>query len=356
MSSPATTSDTKPALLWFDKIKEEKVEWLWYPYLPLGKLTDLGGDPGAGKSTITLAIAAAVSTGGSLPGQSETRKGRVLLLSAEDGKADTIKPRLVKLGADCAQIAIPPRLFTLSKDGLDRYVQHIHEVRPVVTIIDPLVYFMGADRDLHRANEVRELTAALGEIAEKYGCAILTVRHFTKASQRGAMFRGIGSIDVTAACRSVLVVGDGVLAHAKCNVAPLGPSLKYEMSQAKGLVWTGISPLSADDLNAGPEVKSAMDDAREFLQEFLSKGRMAANDVIAEAERAGVSERTLKRAKNGLARSVLEDGHWWWKLLPPPGVESEPAPPGANAEYADILKRSWDDIPVPKLLRARNAS
>ena len=204
---------------------------------------------------------------------------------------------------------------------------------------------MGADMDLHRANEVRELTAALGEIAEKYGCAILTVRHFTKASQRGAMFRGIGTIDVTAACRSVLVVGDGVLAHAKCNVAPLGPSLNYEPSQAKGLVWTGISPLSADDLNAGPEVKSAMDDAREFLQEFLSKGRMAANDVIAEAERAGVSERTLKRAKNGLARSVLEDGHWWWKLLPPPGVESEPAHPGANAEYADILKRSWDDIP-----------
>lgn len=150
--------------------------------------------------------------------------------------------------------------------------------------------------------------------------------------------------------------GIGVLAHAKCNVAPLGPSLNYELNQAKGLVWTGISPLSADDLNAGPEVKSALDDAREFLQELLSKGRMAANDVIAEAERAGVSERTLKRAKNGLARSVLEDGHWWWKLLPPPGVESEPAHPGANAEYADILKRSWDDIPVPKLLRARNAS
>ena len=74
------------------------------------------------------------------------------------------------------------------------------------------------------------------------------------------------------------------------------------------------------------------------------------------SERAGVSERTLKRAKNGLARSVLEDGHWWWKLLPPPGVESEPAHSGAKAEYADILKRSWDDIPVPKLLRGRKAS
>lgn len=313
-------------------VEPEEVDWLWKPYLPIGKLSMIEGDPGLGKSWITLAIATHVANGKGIPCIEPCEPEPVLLMSCEDGLGDTIKPRLLSLGADDTNIFAPQSLFVFDKEGVGKLSSLVLEVAPRLIIIDPLVAYMGGKIDMNRANETRQLMAELASIAETYSCAILMLRHLTKSASDKAIYRGIGSIDITGACRSVLLVGahahdrsKRALIQTKCNIAEMGPAQGYAIIDGK-FAWTGESNLTAADL-LGSEMNigkrgAALEEAKAFLEKALLEGERPQSEIDEEAENEGISRITLNRAKKSLgviARRQSDSGErgsgkWFWRL------------------------------------------
>lgn len=298
---------------WVDlvNIQTEEVHWLWKPYIPIGKLTLLEGDPGIGKSWVALAIATAVSLGIALPFQNMMEyEGRVLLASAEDGLGDTIKPRLENMGANIGNIAAINGLMTFDEAGFNILDGYISEVMPVLLIIDPLVAYFSGDTDIHRANSVRHVTAQLHKLAEKWNMAVLAVRHLTKGGSVKNIYRGQGSIDFTASARSVLLAGcnpddeqDRGMVHLKSNLAKSGEAIGYELREG-GFFWKEHSELTADRILAGrDDNESEKERAIRFLKEYLSNGPATWDELTSEAAGSDISEATLRRARIDLKLS-----------------------------------------------------
>jgi len=299
------------------EVEPEEVSWLWFPYIPKGKLTLLEGDPGIGKSWLALAIATGVSLGKDLPGAEAVESGNVLLASAEDGLGDTIRPRLDMMGADITKIHAIKGALDFGNGGLITLERYIEQVHPALVIIDPLVAYIGARVDIHRANETRAVMAKLADIAGTHEAAILAIRHLTKGGTLNPIYRGLGSIDFAAACRSVLMAGcdpednnkRGIV-HIKSNLAPKGTAIGYEL-RGDGFFWTGESDLtwqkilSAEDSS---ESKSALEEAIEFLRDELAQGAVEAKQVLSDSRNLGIAERTLNRAKSELRIITRREG------------------------------------------------
>ena len=189
-------------------IEAVAVKWLWKPYIPLGKITIVQGDPGEGKTTLALSIAATLTRGDTLPNEAEPHEPmNVIYQTAEDGLADTIKPRLEAVNADCTRVMV----IDESKEELsmsdERIVKAIQQTNAKLIILDPIQAYIGANVDMHRANEIRPVMSRLGRIAEEYSCAIVLIGHMNKATGQKSSYRGLGSIDITAVARSLLIVG-----------------------------------------------------------------------------------------------------------------------------------------------------
>lgn len=312
-------------------VQPETVSWLWHPYIALGKLTMLDGDPGIGKSTLICAIASAVTTGRGLPGIVPFEPGNVLMLSAEDGLADTLRPRLDAVGADTSRVMALDEPLTFDSAGLLRLEAAIIEHKPKFVPIDPFFAYTGGKTDIHRANECRAISAPLAAIAERQGCAIVAVRHLGKSRGGGhALNAGIGSIDLVAAARSVLLAGQDpddprrrAVIQTKNNLAPLGAAIGYTLEDGK-FYWTGPSTLTAGRILSPPsdeEERGTLSDAKEFLLAALSGGARDSTAIKAEAKQAGISERTLFRAKQELKIKAEKQGtpgsddqKWVWRL------------------------------------------
>ena len=324
-------------------IEPEDVSWLWHPYIPLGKICFVEGDPGLGKTYLLLALCAAVTQGYSLPdatgkpGAPHGNKGAAIYITAEDGLADTIRPRADKVGADLS------RLFVVegfeSGDGLQPFSfaqlnllgQVIHDLQARLVVIDPIQAFLGAGVDMFRPNEVRPIMMRLGEVARQHRCAIVLVRHWTKAPGKG-LYRGQGSIDFTAAARSVLMVGESpedetkrVVSQIKNSLDKMGPSLLYGIDDT-GLSWYGVIEIDGESLaNAQPRKRQhQMKAAGAWLRDMLKSGPMAAQTVLDMASGEGISEKTLQRTK--IAMGILSEkvrGAWYWKLPRRYGLNDE---------------------------------
>jgi AAA domain len=317
-------------------IPEQDVSWLWEPYIPLRKLTLVEGDPEAGKTYLLLALAAAVTRGYALPDQygkvarPTGEPSNVLYLTAEDGLADTIKKRAVKCEADQDRIFVVPNAemfpedmtpFSLARPHL--LSQAIAQRQPTLVILDPLTAFLGADVDMHRANEVRPVMSTLVAMAIKYDCAIVAIRHWTKVVGGRANYRGQGNIDFLAAARSVLAVGVSpedermrIMAQAKNSMCERGSSLVFTISD-DGMQWCGTSTLSADELSAAQPQrhKHQRQDAMRWLKDYLQKGPQPSLDVIAAAHVVGINEKALRRAKEHLGVLAAKEGNtWFWRL------------------------------------------
>lgn len=313
-------------------VQPEQVHWLWHPYIALGKLTLLEGDPGLGKSWLTCALAAAVSFGRGLPGAEPFAPGNVLMLSAEDGLGDTLRPRLDAVGADVSRVFALAEPMTFDAAGLIRLEAAIIEHAPVLVIIDPLFGFTGGKVDIHRANECRAVSAPLAAIAERHGCAVVAVRHLGKSRGGGhALNAGIGSIDFTAAARSVLLVGQDpdeptkrAIVQTKNNLAPHGEAVGYTLEGGQ-FFWTGVSTLTAGRILALPsndEERGTRSEAIDFLRAALADGPRAASEVKEEARRAGITEKVLRVARERLGIVYRKEGghfgggpqRWLWTL------------------------------------------
>jgi hypothetical protein len=324
-------------------VERESVGWLWSPYLPLGKLTIVDGYEGTGKTFLALTLCAAVSRGWALPDESG-RPGCVvrepavaLYMSAEDGPGDTLRPRLEACDADLGRIILLTGVteadgregfFSLARvevleDALER-------VRPTIVIVDPFLAYL--DADANRAREIRPVLTRLTTLAKKYSCAIVLIRHLRKATTDRASHRGVGSVEIIAAVRSQLIIAEDpdakqqrVIVHGKSSLAPKGPSLSFQIADG-AVLWLGRTDLDADQLLAPREAhgqrgaQRPRDEAARVLQQLLANGPIPAEEVKREALKAGVSLRTLVRAKGDIgvrARRVRgDDGvdRWVWSL------------------------------------------
>jgi hypothetical protein len=297
-------------------VQPQTVSWLWEPYIPKGKLTLLEGDPGIGKSWLSLAMATGVSLGKGLPGMAESEPSKVILLSAEDGLGDTIRPRLDAMQADTSKIHAVTDTLDLQNGGIAELQSCIEKQAPALVIVDPLMAYIGAGVDIHRANETRAIMSKLAGIAAGFNVAIVLIRHLTKGGASKPIYRGLGSIDIAASCRSALLAGcdpdnpaKRAFVHIKSNLAPMGAAVGYEVRDSS-FYWTGISDLTAGRILAAEdsEYRSAGEDAEAFLREELAQGPLSASQIITDARNAGISEVTMKRAKARLSIATHRQG------------------------------------------------
>ena len=312
-------------LIRMNEVEATAINWLWYPYIPYGKITVIQGDPGDGKTTVILAIAAAVTTGAALPESNDTDAMTVIFQTAEDGLGDTVKPRLVQSGADCGRVIVideSERELSLSDIRIE---QAITLTGAKLFIIDPLQAYLGADVDMHRANVIRPVLKRIGAIAEKTGCAIVLVGHLNKGANK-SQYRGLGSIDIQAAARSVLTVGRikdqphmRAMAQGKNNLAPEGKTIGFELEPDTGFRWAGVLEMTIDELLSGkmPERDTTYDRAVEFIKTELADGDKLAAFLFEKAASQDIQERTLKKAKAALdIRSFRKNKRWYWTLQP----------------------------------------
>ena len=310
-------------LISMDTVETENVQWLWYPYIPLGKITTVQGDPGEGKTTFALAVIAALTRGEPLPECEEAMESmNVIYQTAEDGLADTIKPRLVTAGADCTRVLVideTNKELTLIDERLE---EAIKETGARLIVLDPIQAYLGDDVDMHRANEVRPVLKRVAAMAERTHCAVLLVGHMNKAQGQKSSYRGLGSIDFRAAARSVLVVGRlkdneriRIVAQDKNSLAPEGSSIAFELNEQTGFCWKGACEATVDDvLNGTGKVQTKTMLMEEELKRMLS-GRVPAEEVQKRAKSMGVSKRTLDIAKKDLGIISEKVGdQWFWKL------------------------------------------
>ena len=306
------------------EVQSQEVSWLWYPFIPYGKLTIIQGDPGDGKTTLVLNIAAWLSKGEGLDSEMKLSEPvNVIYQSAEDGLADTVKPRLELAGADCERIlVIDEKEKSLSMVD-ERLEKAIVQTKARMLILDPIQAYLGGGMDMNRANEARDMTKKLGALAEKYQCAIVLIGHMNKAAGNKAAYRGMGSIDFFAVARSVLLVGRvegepnirGVV-QIKNNLAAFGQPKAFALSE-DGFQWLGDYEIMADEVLGGiaPKVNK-MELAKRMLRELaLASNAVLSNEIFDMADEQGISKRTLENAKRELGiRARKINNSWYWEL------------------------------------------
>lgn len=314
-------------------VTAQSVEWLWYGRIPLGMITVLDGDPGLGKSTLTLDLAARVTRGLPFPDDKlRVEPSGVVLLSAEDDLANTVRPRLDAAGADVSRILALREVV----DGDERrppvlpgdlaWVRAaISRVGARLVVIDPLFAFLGGNIDTNKDDQVRRGLHPFMLLAAETGAAIVIVRHLNKNGGGNPLYRGGGSIGIVGAARSGLLVardpGDPdkrVLASTKCNLAPEPRSITYHIEQigaSSAVVYDGVSEYDAASALSGNAI--ARDEAEAFLLNALADGPLSANEVKKLAREEGIAERTLFRAKKKAGIVAKQRGHhagWVWAL------------------------------------------
>lgn len=246
----------------------------------------------------------------------------MLYQTAEDGLADTIKPRLEAAGADCSRVLVideSQRELTLCDERLE---QAVGQTGAKLIVLDPIQAYLGNDVDMHRANEVRPVLKRLAAMAERTGCAVILIGHMNKAQGLKSGYRGLGSIDFRAAARSVLVVGRlkkdptvRVVAQDKNSLAPEGKSIAFLLDGEHGFQWKGACDLSVDEvLSGGGKLQTKTTQMEEELERMLTEA-VSAEAVMSRARELGVSERTLMIAKKNLGIvSEKRSGQWYWLL------------------------------------------
>ncbi|UZR30982.1 AAA family ATPase [Methylococcus mesophilus] len=336
------------ALVHGSSIQPKPIRWLWPGWLAKGKLHVIAGQPGTGKTSIALALAATVTAGGRWPDGTGTAPGNVLVWSGEDDCHDTLAPRLLASGADLGRCFFVGdmrsqegrRPFDPAQDmpALARAAREVGEIRLIV--VDPIVSAIAGDS--HKNAETRRGLAPLVELAARLDCALLGISHFSKGSAgRDPLERVTGSLAFGALARVVFAAfkqseedgGGRCFCRVKSNIGPDDGGFAYDLSiedladhpgvTASHVAWgeavegSARALLARAEASGNPDEVSALEEACGFLAELLAGGPVKAKTVKQEAEGAGISERTLKRARKKLALSVTKtdmEGGWVWSI------------------------------------------
>ena len=290
------------------------VDWLWKPYRPFGKLSVLQGNPGEGKTYFAMHLAAACTNGKLMPNMERLEPFNVIYQTAEDGLGDTVKPRLIEAGADLDRVLViddSDVQLTLSDERIEKA---IIENNARLVIIDPIQAYLGADVDMNRANEVRPIFMRLGQVAQRTGCAILLIGHLNKAAGMQSLQRGLGSIDIAAAVRSVMFIGKlkhdptmRILTHEKSSLAPPGVSLAFSLGDEGGFRWVGEYDITADEMLSGiePQRETKTQQAKDLICTLLAGGKQVlSEDIDKAALERGIPGRTVRDAKRELGDAL----------------------------------------------------
>jgi RecA-family ATPase len=310
----------------FSTRRQSAVKWLWFPYIPIGKVTVIQGDPGTGKTTFALLLAAYISTGRPFPETSdEPITGESIYQSAEDDPADTIAPRLFALGADCSKISDISEPFNDIDKNCEVLEKAIREVSAKLAVIDPWQAYIGKGNDMNRASDVRRLMGGLAAVAARTECAIVAIAHMNKTQGAKNLYRGLGSIDFAASARSVLQItlapedrSIRVLSHIKSSLSREGDSLQFTIGDNSAVTFLGRYCGAAADMSEATTVApedTKKEQAKEIILQLLSDGSKPAKIVREACAVAGVGERTTDDAKRELGvKSVKEAANWFWVL------------------------------------------
>ena len=315
--------------LWklYSEVNIVPVQWLWYPYIPIGKITLLQGDPGDGKSTMMLHLIAQVSKGGFTPdGQSIGGASRVIYQCSEDGAADTIRPRLEACGANCENIAF---IDEEVHDGLtlddERIRMTIMDYQPKLVVLDPIQAYIGTDADLYTVAKSRKLMRRLSMWASTYDCAIVLIGHLNKNMKGKDLYRGLGSIDVVAAARSVLYVERDtededirIVHQIKNSLVQHGADMRFEIRQSTGFMWISVpenhqnEPAPAYD----PELpKNKHELAAILMSRALAKGDVESTKMLELFKEYKIGRKTIQETKMELGiESYRKMWKWYWHL------------------------------------------
>lgn len=315
--------------LWYSEVQSLPVKWLWYPYIPYGKISVLQGDPGCGKSMMMVDLISRFTTGKTLPGGSTVEPINVIYQCYEDGLEDTIRPRLEAAKADCTRVAcINEDLYevTLNSDILK---QAIVDLNAKLLVIDPFQAYLG-DSDLSSAVGMRRVLRKLSIWASKYGCAVVLVGHLNKKSGQKELYRGLGSVDIMAVARSVLQLENvyentnyRTLRHVKASLTTLADEIYFGKNEAGEFEWTSdkgvffnLTDTAADSLQEKESNYGAKSELVEkILLQILSDGPKPAKSAVDFIKKKGVGDRTIKTVKSMMnVESVRKDGIWYWQL------------------------------------------
>lgn len=314
------------------EVQPEMVRWLWEGRIPLGKLTVLDGDPGLGKSLVTLDLAARVSRGSPMPGERQGGEpGTALIMTAEDGLADTVRPRLDAMRADVTRVHAVVGAFAEDEAGqavtfptdLDALGAKVGALGATLVVVDPFMAYVGGTVNTRIDHDVRRLLAPMARMAEETGAAIVIIRHLNKSADGRALYRGGGSIGLIGAARAGLLIARDpenedrrVLAVTKMNLAPEPPSLAFDIDSTAGaptVRWLGESPHRANALVSAPadeDERSASRELRDFIREMVEVTPRTQREAVAAIRQAGftLAERTIQKARKDAGVVVRRQG------------------------------------------------
>jgi hypothetical protein len=324
-------AQSRPFLIRMSDVEEKEVDWLWAPFLPKGMLSMLSGDPGCGKSFIALDLASSLSRG-ELPGGLAAEPTTTLYLTTENPRAEVMRRRIRMSRGNAERIIVlaggisEDDKFSITLKDVAILEEAVEETRAGFIVVDPIQSYLGADVDMHRANETRPVMDRLIRLVEDYHLACLVIRHLSKNAAGKVMYRGMGSIDLTAAVRSEMAAGSlpsdpqtRAMVHIKSNIGAYGRSQGYVIDDHGVFSWTGESRLTAADLLSEPKAGSRVDEARQWLKDLLvNQQELPQKEIQEQAEAAGLRWSALRRAEQTLnieKRKRGLAGWWYWKLL-----------------------------------------
>jgi DNA repair protein RadA/Sms len=360
----------RAAIVTMSEVEAEPIEWLWEPYIAIGQICMADGDPGIGKTLTLTQLGATLSRGWPLPdqqGRLTLRTGAphtTLMLSTEDGLADTLKPRLEQMGADCTRIHVLTGWFddddahhVFSLQDMRVLESALQRYRPRLVVIDPIQAYLGKI-DMHRSNETRPLMNALKAVAERCRCAIVCIRHPSKPGQGGgkAIHRGLGSVDLIGVARTGLFfeqhptdITKALMCQSKSNIGRLGVTQVFSKDNGH-FRWCGVSRISAELLGGsgrGPDPHALLG-AMCWLEEHLQvETPTPSKQVEQEMEEAGYGHETVKRARRALGVISRRVGEAWYLTLPAlpltiPPLPSSPSSPTSPTTPPSMESSSYN--------------
>ena len=282
------------------EIEPKEVKWLWYPYIPVGKVTLLQGDPGDGKSKLMLSIAALLSKGEPLP-FTETEENLIFIKEGEKSLSF----------------------------GDNRIREAIEMYHAKLLILDPMSSYIGESCSMNNANETRAEFNHLIAVAKDTGCAIVIIAHMNKMKDNNPLYRTNGSIDIAGAARSILAItrtpnkeapAERYLVQVKSNLAPTGSAILFEVAE-KGVDFISEMEMTAEEafLSLAPQMGRPNEKemkAKSFLVEMLQGGEMLSSDCEEKLEAAGFKKSTIKKAKKNAGVISRKKGFLWYWSLP----------------------------------------